>query len=61
VFGNKMLRKIYGANGVQISGQFTISHNEELHGSYRPAGIVRVVGFDGGHKKWMYNFGEVKK
>jgi len=42
VFRNRVLRRIFGPKGDEVTGEWRKSHNEELNNLYSP-GIVRVI------------------
>jgi hypothetical protein len=43
VFENRLLRRIFGPNGDEVTGEWRKSHNEELHDLYCSPTIVRVI------------------
>jgi hypothetical protein len=43
VFGNRVLRKIFGPKRDEVTGDWRKLHNEELHGLYSSPSIVRVI------------------
>jgi hypothetical protein len=43
VFENRVLRRIFGPNGDEVTGDWRKLHNEELHNLYSSADIVRQV------------------
>jgi hypothetical protein len=43
VFENRVLRRIFGPKRDEVTGGWIKLHNEELHGSYSPPSIVRVI------------------
>jgi hypothetical protein len=42
VFGNRMLRRIFGPKRDEVTGGWRKLHNEELHGLYSSPSIIRV-------------------
>jgi hypothetical protein len=42
-FGNRVLRKTFGANGDEVTEKWRRLHNEELYDLYFPPNIVRLV------------------
>ena len=43
VFENGVLRRIFGPKWVEVTGEWTKLHNEELKGLYSSPNIVRVI------------------
>jgi hypothetical protein len=43
VFGNRVLRKIFGLKRDEVTGVWRILHNEELHDFYSSPSFVRVI------------------
>ena len=43
MFGNKVLRKIYGPKRDEMTGEWRRLHNEELHGLYDSPDVVRIM------------------
>jgi hypothetical protein len=43
VFENRVLRRIFGPLGDEVTGGWRKLHNEELHGLYSSPSIVRVI------------------
>jgi hypothetical protein len=43
VFENRVLTRISGPKRDEVTGRWRKLHNEELHGLYSSAGIVRVI------------------
>jgi hypothetical protein len=43
VFENRVLRRIFGPKGDEVTGGWRKLHNEELHGLHSSPGIVRVI------------------
>jgi hypothetical protein len=43
VFENRVLRKIFGHKRVEVTGEWTKLHNEELHNLYSSSDIIRQV------------------
>jgi hypothetical protein len=43
VFGNRVLRRIFGPKRDEVTGGWRELHNEELHGLYSSPSIVRVI------------------
>jgi hypothetical protein len=41
VFENKVLRRIFGPKGDEVTGEWRKPHNEELHDLYSSPNIVR--------------------
>jgi hypothetical protein len=56
VFESRVIRKIFGSKKDEVSWQFRILHNKELHDLCRPFSIVRVVKYSSSwarHVVWM--------
>jgi hypothetical protein len=43
VFGNKVLRKIFGPRRDEVIEGWRILHNEELHNQYCSPNIIRII------------------
>jgi hypothetical protein len=43
VFENRVLRRIFGSKGDEVTGEWRKVHNEELNGLYSLPNIVRVI------------------
>jgi hypothetical protein len=43
MFGNRMLRRIFGPNGDETTGEWRILHNEELNDLYSTLIIFRLI------------------
>jgi hypothetical protein len=43
VFENRVLRKIFGPRGDEVTGEWRKLHNEELHNLYSSANIIRII------------------
>jgi hypothetical protein len=43
VFGNRVLRRIFGAKRDEVTGEWRKFHNEELHDLYSSPTMVRVI------------------
>jgi hypothetical protein len=43
VFENRLLRRIFGPKGDEMTGGWRRLHNEELHGLYSSPSIIRVM------------------
>jgi hypothetical protein len=43
VFGNRVLRRVFGPEREEVTGEWGKIHNEELHDLYSLLNIVRVV------------------
>jgi hypothetical protein len=43
VFENRVLRRIFGPNRVEVTGGWRNLHNEELHNSYSFQNIIRMI------------------
>jgi len=43
VFENKVLRRIFGRNRNEVTGEWRKPHNEELNDPYSTPNIVRVI------------------
>jgi hypothetical protein len=51
VFGNRVLRRIFGPIRSKVAGEWRKFHNEELNDLYFPPTIVRVI--KSGRIKWV--------
>jgi hypothetical protein len=43
VFENRVLRRIFGPNGDEVTGGWRKLHNEELHNLYSSPNIIRMI------------------
>jgi hypothetical protein len=43
VFENRVLRRIIGAKGDEVTGGWRKLHNEELHNLYSSPSIIRII------------------
>jgi hypothetical protein len=43
VFENRVLRRIFGPKGDEVTGEWRKHHNEEIHDLYSSPNIVRVI------------------
>jgi hypothetical protein len=43
VFENRMLRRVFGPKRVEVTGEWTKLHNEELYDLYSSPNIVRMI------------------
>jgi hypothetical protein len=43
VFENKVLRRIFGPKGDEVTGEWRKLHNEELHDFYSSSSIIRIM------------------
>jgi hypothetical protein len=43
VFENRVLRRIFGPKGDEVTGVWRKLHNEELHGLYSSPSIIKVI------------------
>jgi hypothetical protein len=43
VFENRVLRRIFGPNGDEVTGELRKLHNEELHNLYSSPDIIRQI------------------
>jgi hypothetical protein len=43
VFGNRVLRRIFGQRRDEVTGGWRKLHNEELHNLYSPPNIIRMI------------------
>jgi hypothetical protein len=43
VFGNRVLRRIFGPNREEVTGGWRRLHNEELHNLYASPDIISVI------------------
>jgi hypothetical protein len=51
VFGNRVLRAIFGPQREEVAGGWRRLHNEELHNLYASPNIVRVI--KSGRMRWV--------
>jgi hypothetical protein len=51
VFENRLLRRIFGPKGDEVTGEWRKLHNEELNGLYSLPNIVRVI--KSGRFRWV--------
>jgi hypothetical protein len=64
VFENRVLRRIFGPKGDEVTGVWRKLHNEELHDLYSVSNIIRVI--NSRRKSWAGHVarmgrGEVRK
>jgi hypothetical protein len=50
VFGNKVVRSVFGLKRDEIIGGWRKMHNEELHNVYSSANIIRII--KSGRMRW---------
>jgi hypothetical protein len=43
VFENRVLRRIFGPKRDEVTGEWRLLHNEELHGLYSSPSIIRII------------------
>jgi hypothetical protein len=43
MFGNRVMRKVFGPNGEEVTGGRKKLHNEELHDFYPSAGVIQMI------------------
>jgi hypothetical protein len=43
VFENKVLRRVFGPKGDEVTGGWRKLHNEELHDLYSSPSIIRII------------------
>jgi hypothetical protein len=43
VFENRVLRRIFGPEREEVTGEWRKLHNEELHDLYSPPSIIRII------------------
>jgi hypothetical protein len=43
VFENRVLRRIFGPKGDEVTGRWRKLHNEELHNLYSSPSIIRII------------------
>jgi hypothetical protein len=43
VFENRVLRRIFGPNRVEVTGGWRKLHNEELHNLYSSPSLIRII------------------
>jgi hypothetical protein len=43
VFENRVLRRIFGPKGDEVTGEWRKLHNEELHDLYSLPSIIRII------------------
>jgi hypothetical protein len=43
VFENRVLRRIFGPKGDEVTGDWRQLHNEELHNLYSLPNIIRII------------------
>jgi hypothetical protein len=43
VFENRVLRRIFGSKGDEVTGEWRKRHNEELHDLYSSPSIIRIT------------------
>jgi hypothetical protein len=43
VFENRVLRRIFGSKRDEVTGSWRKLHDEELHDSYSPPKIIRIM------------------
>lgn len=43
ILENEVLRKVFGPEGEDVTGDLRILHNEELHNLYTSPNIIRVI------------------
>jgi hypothetical protein len=51
VFENRVLRRIFGPKGEEVTGEWRKHHNEEHHDLYSSPTILRVITF--GRIRWV--------
>jgi hypothetical protein len=53
VFENRVLRRIFGPNRDEVTGDWRKLHNEELHNSHSSPSIIRMI--KSRRKRWEEN------
>jgi hypothetical protein len=43
VYENRVLRRIFGLKGDEVTGEWRKLHNEELHNLYSSPSIIRII------------------
>jgi hypothetical protein len=43
MFGNRVLRRMFGPNREEVAGGWRRLHNEELHNLYDSPNVIRVI------------------
>jgi hypothetical protein len=43
VFGNRVLRRIFGPKRDKVMGEWRKLHNEKLHDSYSSPSVIRII------------------
>jgi hypothetical protein len=51
MFENRVLRRIFGPKGDEVTGEWTKLHNEELHNFYSSPSIIRIMKSE--RMRWM--------
>ena len=59
MFENRVLRKVFGSKGDEVTGERRKLHNEELNGLYSLPNIVRVV--KSRRKRWAAHMARLGK
>jgi hypothetical protein len=59
VFGNRVLRRMFGPKRVEVRGRWMKMHNEEIHNSYSSPSIIKMINGEGG-KAYRISVGKLE-